>query len=202
MTAPVFRFAQPLYLALAVGSLMLAVAAAAVGCSDSATAPAADAGYGEGALKVGAADTVVVSVRQLGTSGCAGLRPEPASIRLAFATARATRTMVVCPAKDGDAGADGGDGGASGSSDGGPALAVREAAITPAQRDAIQAAIAKVTLVDAGGKCAGFDGTSYSIEVERPGGATESYTDGISYGCDVHAKGLATVFAEAQTLFP
>ena len=59
-----------------------------------------------------------------------------------------------------------------------------------------------VTLVDGKGQCAGYDGTSYAITIERVGGAKELYTDGISNGCNVYAQGLLAVYKEAAKIFP
>lgn len=196
------------WIALAAAAMLAVGALGATACGSSAGEAASDAGAADKPLTVGASDTIVISYEFLGAQRCSGTWPAPDSIRLSFADGRATRSTEVCPidAGVGGKGRDGGDGGDDAGSDaggdGGRQFAVREATMTTAQRDAIRAALDKVTLVDGKGQCAGYDGTSYAITIERVGGAKELYTDGISNGCNVYAQGLLAVYKEAATIFP
>jgi hypothetical protein len=142
-------------------------------------------------LQVSERDVLVVGRRILGALPACNEPFEGDTFRIELAAKRVTRTVRIRQCGDGDGGVRPMD----------DRKVAGEVTVSDADRDALLATARAIELEKIE-KCLGFDGESFLLDVEREGGAEESYTDGISFGCDLVAHGHEKLHAKARALVP
>ena len=142
-------------------------------------------------LDVSGTDVIEVGWRELGFASSCNQEDSSESVRIDLSSKHVARiaSLRVC--------------GSNADSPTGPVKEISKAELTLSDEQAASVlALANGIEVRTIKQCLGQDGKSFHVTVKHADGTVSSYTDGISFGCDVIAVGQSQLFHQVNAFLP